>query len=140
MAELAERLFAKSVIADTGCRRWTGAHTPKGYGQITVSGKIRPVHVLAHEVWIGSVPDGYEVDHVHARGCRYRDCIEPSHLEAVTHAENVRRATELKTHCPKDHEYTPDNTKWKTKQGYRYRVCRRCFNDDRNARRTVLRG
>ena len=79
-----ERLLARSVEADGGCRRWTGAHTQKGYGQIKIDGRIRPVHVVAHEIWIGPVAGGYEVDHVYANGCRHRDCIDASHPEAVT--------------------------------------------------------
>jgi hypothetical protein len=147
VTELAQRLLARSERTSEGCLRWTGAHVPEGYGQIVVNGRTRRVHVVAHEVWIGPVPDGHEVDHVHARGCRYRDCIEPSHLEAVTHAENVRRAKELITRCPQGHEYTPENIKWVSKRAYsdsrgrtRHRRCRRCFNDGRNAWRAKNHG
>ena len=140
---LAQRLLTRSERSSEGCLRWTGAHFQKGYGAIVVDGRTRPAHIVAHEVWIGPVPDGHEVDHVHARGCRHRDCIEPAHLEAVTHAENVRRQTELITHCPKGHEYTPENIKWRPpgKRGRTpWRECRRCFNDDRNAWRARNRG
>lgn len=141
-ALLARRLLERSERSSEGCLRWTGAHTAKGYGQITVDGRHRPVHVLAHEAWIGPVPAGLEVDHVHARGCRHRDCIEPSHLEAVTHAENVRRTAELITHCPQGHKYTPENIQWRppNRPGQpRRRRCRRCSNDEQNARRARKR-
>lgn len=138
--ELTERLLANSARAENGCLRWTGMCTEKGYGRISVDNRLRPVHVIAHEVWIGPVPDGYDVDHVHARGCRFRDCIEPSHLEAVTHAENVRRAMALITHCPKGHEYTPDNIRWvrpNPGQSARRRNCKRCFNASQKRRRAA---
>jgi hypothetical protein len=141
--ELECKLLANSTAVDGGCRRWTGAHTQKGYGHISIAGKARQVHRVAHEVWIGPIPDGHDVDHVHARGCRHRDCIEPSHLEAITHAENVRRAAELITHCPNDHEYTPDNIRWvRPKPGCvnRRRECRTCFNAARRALRAKKRG
>lgn len=93
---LAARLLAKSVVVDGGCRRWTGAHEHKGYGHISVGPRLRPVHVVAYEIWIGPIPDGHEIDHVYASGCRYRDCFEPAHLEAVTHAENIRRANQAR--------------------------------------------
>jgi hypothetical protein len=81
----AERLLAKSERdEETGCLRWTGVHTPKGYGRIRVAGRDRFVHQVAHEVWIGPIPSGMEVDHVAAVGCAHRDCIEPRHLESVT--------------------------------------------------------
>lgn len=131
--ELEAKLLAGSEV-DGDCRRWTGAHTQKGYGHIFVGGKARRVHRVAHEVWIGPVPAGHDIDHVHARGCRHRDCIEPAHLEAVTHAENVRRAAELITHCPKDHEYTPENL-LATGSGRR---CRTCFNAARKAARVPV--
>lgn len=87
-----ERLLARSVRdPESGCLRWQGAHTPAGYGQISTNGKKVSVHRAAHELWIGPIPDGYDVDHVAARGCRHRDCIEPTHLEAVTHRENLLR-------------------------------------------------
>lgn len=53
--------------------------------------KVIAVHRLAYEVAVGAIPDGYVIDHVRERGCRFRDCIEPRHLEAVTQAENVAR-------------------------------------------------
>jgi hypothetical protein len=37
------------------------------------------------------IPEGYEVDHV-ADVCRYRDCANPAHLEAVPKLENLRRS------------------------------------------------
>lgn len=139
---IAERLIERAYRATdgTGCLRWTGAHTPKGYGQIVVDGDVVAVHRAAHEAWIGPIPDGHEVDHVHERGCRHRDCIEPTHLEAVTHAENVRRQLAARTHCVRGHELTPGNVKlYRTSKGYVGRRCRRCFNDERNARRRSIR-
>jgi hypothetical protein len=140
--QAAQRLLARSERSAEGCLRWTGAHTPKGYGHIVVDGRKRPVHVVAHEVWIGPVPEGYDVDHVYANGCRHRDCIEPTHLEAVTHLENTLRRTRLITHCPKGHEYTPDNIKWAHpgKNGLnRFRRCKRCVNEKRKAKKETPR-
>lgn len=111
----------------TGCLRWQGAHAPKGYGQICVDGRRMAVHRAAYQLWVGPIPDGYEIDHVAERGCAHRDCIEPTHLEAVTHAENVRRQLARVTHCPKGHEYSDKNTLWHTNaKGYRLRKCREC--------------
>jgi hypothetical protein len=124
---LEERLLEGSEVVETGCRRWTGMHQHKGYGQINVGNKNRMVHRMAYEVWIGPIPEGLEIDHVYARGCRYRDCIEPSHLEAVTHAENLRRKP-LATHCKNGHEYTSENTQVRTlPDGGPRRACRTCI-------------
>lgn len=124
---------------DTGCLRWTGSHNHKGYGSIAIDGRSRAVHRVAHEVWIGPIADGLEVDHVHARGCRYRDCVEPEHLEAVTHAENIarsRNANRERTHCPQGHEYDDMNTSyWIMRNGNVGRHCRACKNERQSMRR-----
>lgn len=83
--------------------------------------------VLAHrffyEHFIGEIPEGLEIDHL----CHNTICVNPAHLEAVTHSENLRRehAFRPKTHCPQGHEYTPENT-YKTPSGKRQcRICGR---------------
>jgi hypothetical protein len=88
-----DHLHARAVRdVDTGCLRWTGAHNRSGYGQLKLdTGRVESVHRLAYEAAFGPIPDGLHIDHVFLRGCRFRDCIEPSHLEAVTPEENVRR-------------------------------------------------
>lgn len=124
--DLEQRLIAKSAKhAETGCLRWTGAHNAKGYGYIHALGKTQSVHRVAYELWVGRIPDGMEVDHVHSRGCRFRDCIEPTHLEAVTRDENLRRRVSS-THCPQGHEYVDENTGYVNLQGTPWRVCREC--------------
>ena len=126
-----ETLDLRSVRnSETGCLRWMGAHTPKGYGQIVIDGKHRGVHRVAYERAFGPIPDGFEVDHVYAKGCRYRDCIEPSHLEAVTHAENVSRVADKRLECPKGHPYDGANVYMKPDGS---RDCRTCKSDRRRA-------
>lgn len=121
-----ERKILTRSVRDGECLRWTGSHNPKGYGQVCHEGRVLDVHRAAHELWVGPIPDGLEVDHVAARGCRHRDCVEPAHLEAVTHAENLRRKAEI-THCPRGHEFSEANTRWATNdRGYRVRKCRAC--------------
>lgn len=83
----ADRL-AQNVRTEGECLRWTGAHTPNGYGQMRVGGKVVSTHRVAHELAKGPILGGMEVDHL----CRVRDCVNPDHLEAVTHRENLRRS------------------------------------------------
>lgn len=127
MTESIDEKLARRSARDpeTGCLRWTGSHNPKGYGQVVYLGAQRIVHRLAYERAYGPIPDGLDVDHVRDRGCAYRDCIEPTHLEAVTHAENVARSTI--THCKQGHEFTPENTYRRVNaKGYTVRSCRTC--------------
>lgn len=89
--ERAAATLRSRSVNDGECVRFTGAHDKLGYGRIAFRGVNRLVHTVAWELVNGPVPDGYELDHVYRNGCRHRDCIRLDHLEAVIHAENVRR-------------------------------------------------
>lgn len=87
------------------------------------------IHRLVWEYYHGPIPEGLEIDHL----CFRRDCINIEHLEAVTHAENVRRQAARITHCPRGHAYDADNTA--THGGKR--VCKTCRREERRERRAA---
>lgn len=74
------------------CWLWTGGANADGYGVVR-AGRIdgRGVFALAHRVIYeavhGTIPEHLELDHL----CEVKRCCNPAHLEAVTHAENMRR-------------------------------------------------
>jgi len=95
-ASLAARLLANSVLDPlTGCRIWTGKTSKRRGGgedgriNLRINGRhvARRAHRISFEVFNGPIPDGHEIDHT----CVNSLCIEPTHLEAVTHGENIKR-------------------------------------------------
>lgn len=141
---LADRFWEK-VDRSAGprdCWPWMGTIDRNGYGRFFVS-RQRPgqkAHRVAYELAHGPIPEGREIDHVKERGCTRRDCCNPAHLEPVTHRENGLRGTSFaavhaaKTHCPRGHEYTAENTYiWRAKNHVQ-RACRTCKRVQRNAR------
>jgi hypothetical protein len=96
MKSIRERLLARrSVDPITGCWRFVGAHKGNGYAVIGRGARgagHEYVHRAAYLLWVGPIPEGKNIDHVKARGCAYRDCFNPWHLEAVTQQENTMRS------------------------------------------------
>jgi hypothetical protein len=101
---------------DSACWEWIGSKMSSGYGQIIIKEnnkwRPRPAHVIVYEIMVGSIPKGLEPDHL----CRNRACVNPSHIEPITHKKNVMRGTSpvvdqvKRTHCPKGHPYDEENT------------------------------
>jgi hypothetical protein len=71
----------------TGCWLWSRHLNTDGYGQKGDRRVMRHAHIVYWERANGPVPDGLELDHL----CRQRSCVNPAHLEPVTHLENIRR-------------------------------------------------
>lgn len=112
---IAERFWPKvDVRTADECWPWLAWLDRHGYGMISRGGRgngMAFAHRVAYEICVGPIPDGLEIDHL----CRNPSCVNPAHLEPVTHIENIRRGNagqfwREKTHCPHGHEYTPENT------------------------------
>jgi hypothetical protein len=87
------RRFWSRVKADnSGHWLWVGGLRDNGYGMFAVrkpDGRWTQTTAqrFAYQDLKGSIPDGYEVDHL----CRVRHCVRPEHLEAITVEENRKR-------------------------------------------------
>lgn len=115
-----ERFLSYVEPRADGCWQWTGA-TVRGYGYFR-AGRMCRAHRVAYEFFVGGIPDELEVDHL----CGNRGCVNPDHLEPVTHVENVERATARRRAadvCSHGHRFTPENTITGSRG---QRVCREC--------------
>ena len=106
-----DRFWAKVMFEPmSGCWLWTGGLTDRGYPVHWVNNDGRKdskdvrAHRYAYELAIGPIPAELEQDHL----CRNRACVNPLHLEPVTHAVNIGRKP-VTTHCKHGHEYTEVN-------------------------------
>lgn len=137
-ADVLDRVIRNITLMPDGCWRWDGSLTPTGYGRIGIGGRLANggKRIRAHRVtWVwlrGPIPDGLELDHL----CRNTRCVNPDHLEPVTHRVNIQRGYASETHCRRGHRRTPENT-YTHPAGSGCRECIRLL--DRNRRRAYRR-
>lgn len=130
----AERFWSK-VDTSGDCWVWLAGRSSGGYGKFRLSRPRRMVsaHRFSYEQVVRPIPEGLTLDHL----CRNRACVNPAHLEPVSHRENILRGETLaaaqvaRTHCPKGHPYDAENTY--RAGGKRY--CRECGRAEGRARR-----
>lgn len=82
--------FWSKVDKSGDCWEWTAA-TSGGYGRFGMDGRSWRAHRVAYILILGEFPEGLELDHL----CRNKRCVNPAHLEPVTHHVNV-----LRGECP----------------------------------------
>ena len=126
------RFMAQVREDQNGCWIWLGprVRTRAGdqYGCTRFEGRTEVAHRVAWRLLRGPVPVGLELDHL----CRVTRCVNPLHLEPVTHRVNVLRGEGLaaqnarKSHCIRGHAFDDANT---IIQASGKRSCRTCVNE-----------
>jgi len=123
--------WSKVRKQEDGCWIWLAGKTggkggeSGGYGLTVRNGVRIYAHCFAYEELEGPVPEGMELDHT----CRNHACVNPEHLELVTHRENILRGLSpaanraKQTHCKYGHAFDNKNT-YVYKDGTRR--CRAC--------------
>lgn len=98
------RLAASIEVGD--CWEWRlYRFSEKGYGQVRLPDRLMLAHRWVWENLVGPIPPGLDLDHL----CRNRPCVNPDHLEPVTHQVNLQRGSHDFTQGPcirgHDHAY-----------------------------------
>jgi hypothetical protein len=138
-----ERFWRRVQVTD-GCWTWIGRIDRKGYGRTDLMGeRNRLAHYLSYRLLVGDeLQSGTEFDHTcHTQAlrlglclggndCLHRRCVNPAHLERVTHHANVLRGNSLsatrarQTHCLRGHLLGGDNVSI-DRYGRHCRACRK---------------
>ena len=120
------RLRGAWDVAPNGCWEWNRARDDLGYGRTWDVSLYRMTEAyrLVYRLFVGPIPDGLEIDH----RCRNPSCVNPHHLEPVTHAENMRRIRGVNrmTECKWGHPMVGGNI-YVSHRGKRLE-CRTCRN------------
>ena len=125
------RFFRRVTPDGNGCWVWssvkrgTSGCNGEGYGNFKAGGRVRGAHRWLYETVVACPLPGLVLDHL----CRNRACVNPAHLEIVSHRENILRGEgataqlHRKTHCYRGHELVAPFA-YTDKRGRR--VCRKC--------------
>lgn len=85
---------------NSGCWIWVGARSRHGYGSLRDGKRIIAAHRWIYEELVGSIDPDKEINHK----CGLKPCVNPQHLEQITHTENIRLAVKpAKSHCKRGH-------------------------------------
>ena len=121
-----ERFLDKvNKAGPNGCWIWIAHSNPAGYGEFRIDDHTMLAHRFSYEAFVGGLNHALELDHL----CRNTICVNPDHLEQVSHRVNVLRGNaglfwKSKSCCPKGHLYNETNTIL----DHGKRRCRRCVN------------
>ena len=132
------RLFSRCVESDNGCWEWQGSKNADGYGTISARCKQFRTHRVVWQLIFG------EIGNLHVcHSCDNPSCCNPEHLFLGTNQQNMQdrqskgrtknidagrakhhAAMRSITHCPKGHEYSGTNVRFRL-SGARY--CAECY-------------
>jgi hypothetical protein len=144
MKQYEEKIYTSVTCnINTKCWVWSKTITPDGYALVSIEGKSKRAHRVSYEIFVKKIKNKMHIDHV----CKNRSCVNPDHLEQVSHAENGSRERSshynaLKTHCKRGHEFSEENTEVVMRpyghNGWVLRICKICKKIRRENRKMGL--
>jgi len=143
VSRTAEARFWAKVDRSAGpgaCWMWRGARVGRvneKYGQIRWAGGYAMAHRVAYELMKGLIPAGLITDHL----CRVHLCVNPDHIELVTHRINILRGISpparfaVRTRCNRGHSFGDAYIRGVRSGHNRGRICRSCERERHQAAR-----
>lgn len=135
-----DKARAATTRTTGGCVVWTAGKSSDGYGRLRVGPRSVYAHRFIYEALVRHIPQGLTIDHL----CLNKACVNLSHLEVVSRAENGRRGIHnrrplttprpLATACSKGHERNDKNTYTDSRGNRHCRDCWRVTNSKRTTR------
>lgn len=88
----AKKIFKSKIeVKPSGCWEWMGSkHRKGGYGLFSFGGVTMYAHKYSWKRTNGRVPEGLKIRHT----CGSNSCVNPDHMELLTHEEIQRRAAQ----------------------------------------------
>lgn len=128
------RYQAKRTVMDA-CWIWLKARNPAGYGILWrgYAGSIL-VHRAVWQAHNGVIPREMELHHL----CGNKACYNLAHLMCVGHLAHAFLDGRVHTHCVNGHEYTSNNTYWRTDRKQPTRQCVECRRACKQKRRQIV--
>lgn len=83
--------FLEHVVKTPHCWIWTGSTNGK-YGNMWFNGKKQFAHRISYKIHVGEISPDKEVMHNCSPLKDNKLCVNPKHLSAGSHAENMLRA------------------------------------------------
>lgn len=125
-----DRLLTKAKDVG-GCWLIEQGLSRNGYTQVSVGSDQKLVgHRVSYEFFIGEIPAELEIDHL----CLRRNCVNPWHMDPVTHAENMRRQHEQlwvgREHCAREHVLAEVGVITRQQGGWTVRICAGCYREN----------
>lgn len=82
-----KKVMSKIIVdTETNCWNWIGSRSGR-YSDFYLDNKKMAAHRLMYFIFNFELDDSLSIDHL----CRNTHCVNPKHLEQVTHRENVLR-------------------------------------------------
>lgn len=134
--EVSNRGGIRRASTGRALRPWTDS----GYAKVDLHGVTRRVHVLVLEAFVGPKPFGMEA--CHRNDVKLDNRVENLYwgdrqANMLDKVANGNHHNAKKTHCKRGHEFTEENTNYRTQGTWKIRRCRSCAREIARERRAA---